>query len=101
MAGEQFGVDTEFLRRDTVELRQNLQTLLQIRNELEEQLNIAGSMWSGPAKDAFHSQFMRDLGDFRQLCQALSEIFDNIDAAVKEYDVCDSRVRNIVDAIIV
>lgn len=99
MAGEQFEVDTVFLRRDTTELKQNLQTLLKTYNDLVNQLNVASSMWIGPSKDAFHSQFTRDLNDFRQLCQALEDVFDNMEAAAKEYDTYDSRVRNVVDAI--
>lgn len=99
MVFEQFQVDTDLLRRDTSELKQNLQEILKIHYELEHMLESISGMWSGPAKEAFHAQFVRDLGDFQLFCQVLSEIFDNLDTAAKEYDAYDSRVRSVVDAI--
>lgn len=99
MATGQFEVDTAYLRRSNNELRQYLQIMKNMHGELRDKMAEVGGMWEGPAKDAFHLQFQSDCIEFVDLCKQIDEALDCMDNAAKEYDICDERVRSIVDAI--
>ena len=99
MATGHFEVDTDYLRKSNGELRQYLQTLIHAHDELCDQLLEVSGMWEGPAKDAFHLQFTNDCEEFSDLCRQLEEVFDSIENAATEYDMCDSRVRSVIDAL--
>lgn len=99
MATNRFEVDTDLLRRNTAELRQNLGNVKKAQEDLQSKMAELGGMWKGPAKDTFHLQFQSDCVEFADLCKQISEILDCMDNAAKEYDICDERVRGIIDAI--
>lgn len=98
MATGRFEVDTDCLRRNTTELRQYLQILKNAHGELRDKMVEVGGMWEGPAKDALHLQFESDCTEFVDLCKQIDEALECMDNAAKEYDICDERVRSIVDA---
>lgn len=99
MAAGSFEVDTDNLRRDVNNLQQYLQIIAQAHADLRDKMIEVSAMWEGPAKDAFHLQFRNDCAELVEVCKQMSEVLESMDAAAKEYDSCDSRVRSIIDAI--
>lgn len=99
MAAGCFEVDTNNLRKDVNTLRQYLQVVEQTHAELRDKMTEVSSMWEGPAKEAFHHQFKNDCAELIEVCKQLREVLESMDAAAKEYDSCDGRIKSIIDAI--
>lgn len=99
MATGCFEVDTDNLRRDVNILQQHLQVIEQAYAGLRDKMTEVSGMWEGPAKEAFHIQFKDDCAEFIEVCKQMREVLESMDAAAKEYDSCDSRIKSIIDAI--
>ena len=92
MATGCFEVDTDNLRRDVNILQQHLQVIEQAYAGLRDKMTEVSGMWEGPAKEACHLEFI-------EVCKQMREVLESMDAAAKEYDSCDSRIKSIIDAI--
>ncbi len=99
MATGCFEVDTDILRKDISRLRQYLRAIEHIHAELRDKMTEVSSMWEGPAKEAFHQQFRDDCAELIEACKQINEVLESMDAAAKEYDSCDSRIKSIIGAI--
>ena len=99
MAAGHFEVDTDALRRDANTLRQHLEVISLTHTELCDKMAEVAEMWDGPAKEAFHLQFENNCAELAEVLKQIREVLDSIDTAAKEYDSCDSRVKDIVNAI--
>lgn len=99
MAAGCFEVDTDNLRKDISTLRQYLRLIEKVHAELRDKMTEVSSMWEGPAKEAFHQQFRNDCAELIESCKQIREVLESMDAAAKEYDSCDSRIKSIIDAI--
>lgn len=101
MAVGQFEVDPALLKSSATEIRQYLGVLKEMRTELQDKMIEVSAMWEGPAKEVFHARFQKSCADFITICKQLDEALESVDHAAKEYEVCDERVRGIVDAIVI
>ena len=56
-------------------------------------------MWSGPAHDAFATQFYGDQKDMKEMCDTIQALLDCMRFARKEYDDCELQVGTLINSI--
>lgn len=99
MAIEYFEVDTAVLRQTAAEVGQGLSDMRAKLDALVEKMAALDAMWDGPASEAFRTQFNSDCASFQEMCGVIQDFRDSVEYAAKEYDVCEGKVGEAVDAI--
>lgn len=99
MAIEYFEVDTAILRQSAAEVGQGLSDMQTRLNALVEKMTELDAMWDGPASETFRTQFNSDCAAFQEMCDVIRDFMDSMEYAAKEYDVCEGKVKEAVNAI--
>lgn len=94
-----FEIDSVRLRKAAEDLEQQLNNLKSARNDIAGKMGEVETMWEGPAKEAFQSQYELENLEFTELCDSLDKEIKDLYSAATEYEMSDGKVRNIVDAI--
>lgn len=99
MASNYIKINSDVLKRDASELKTLAQrSKLQLK-DMKNEVNILGTMWSGPANDAFNKQFASDYEMFVELCVQVEKFSAELEKASNEYNSCENNVLNIVRSI--
>lgn len=56
-------------------------------------------MWEGPANQAVRQRFQGDYERMQALCGSVEDLLNTLESIRQEYDGCESRVRDAVDAL--
>ncbi|MGM9616770.1 WXG100 family type VII secretion target [Butyricicoccus sp.] len=67
--------------------------------ELYEAVQSMNTMWTGPANDAFRSQFTSDQQEAYALCGTLQKFIQSMQYARNAYDNCESSICDIISGI--
>lgn len=96
---ERISIETAALKTSA----ENLEELLgSIRTELEEMYGAVqelGTMWEGPAHNAFRTQFSDDQQQAQSLCDTLKQFIQSMAFAGTTYDNCERTVCEMIDSI--
>ena len=99
MASGFFEIDTASLHQGVSVLQEDLSVLRETNSMLQDELAKLSGMWSGPARDAFHTQFQKDCDDFGGICEQLKSLLTSMTDAGQRYEACDTEVRGVIDAV--
>lgn len=99
MAVTDISVNTANLRNDIGKLRGALNSLVHTKDMMVGRIQELNSMWKGPANHAFNQQFMLDQQEFENLCEILEKMIQAMEDARAQYDICDSKVNDLVNTI--
>lgn len=96
---KEIAVDTNILSNDLEGLQNELKMIRQDIQNMYEAVRTLDNMWTGPAKDTFVSQFLKDEEDMTTLCDAIQGMIDCMSNAKSQYNNCESEVSRIVASI--
>lgn len=99
MAGQIIEVNTNTLKADVSAIAEELRGISADDEKLRVILSQLGSMWDGPAKQAFELAVQDDLNRLRDLVKALNGLTSKTGQAREEYDRCENAVSQIVSSI--
>ena len=92
-------IETDQLKRDTQELRENKQQVEAVLNEMVQEIEELNTMWSGRANMAFRNQFSKDVQLMQELLERMQKLGDCMEFAANEYIRCENEVKSLVDSI--
>lgn len=99
MAIEYFEVETNTLRQSAGEAEQGLSDMREKLRALTQSMTELDAMWDGPASETFRARFTEDCAVFQELCEALQDFINGVRDAAGEYDLCEDKVMEAVNAI--
>ncbi len=99
MAVNMIQADTNYLSNTINDLNTGLKNLRNLIDEIYQEMKELDSMWDGPANAEFNVQFENDRQDFLSVCKEIQKYIEKVDYAKREYNNCESRVADIVNAI--
>lgn len=99
MAVREIAIHTDNLKRDTESLRTALRDLKTNKETMLQEIEELSKMWKGQANQVFVSQFRSDCVSFDNLCNTLEEMIRAMENAKNEYEKCDNRVKDLINAI--
>ena len=92
-------VNTGNLQKDIGKLREALNGLIRTKDTMVGEVQELNTMWKGPANLAFNQQFMLDQEEFENLSGILEKMLQAMENAREQYDICDSKVNDLVNTI--
>ncbi len=98
MAAE-IAVNTETLQKDIDDMTAKLKDLIATMQKSIDGIESLSGMWEGAAKTAFTNQFMSDCKILDQQCKTIQSIIECMEYAKKQYNICETEVNGIVNAI--
>lgn len=94
-----FEIDTDLLRQTISTMRENLESMNNQFTKLFEDVGSLNGMWQGPANDAFRAQFGKDTEYYQTYYKTLSDYISCLEYAAREYDNCEDKVLQAVNAV--
>lgn len=92
-------IDTMALNRDRQVIQSELERVRTGINQLREKMAALGTMWEGPAHNAFMSQFHTDYAFVQAFVSEIRAYIETMEYAEREYERCGDAVRRTVDTI--
>lgn len=92
-------IDTAALARDRQTVQSELDRLRTGIDQLKEKMVNLGTMWEGPAHNAFMAQFNADYEFIQDFNNELEKYAETMEYARQEYEKCESRVQQAVASI--
>lgn len=92
-------IDTMALDRDRQTIQSELESVQTEIGRLGEKMESLGSMWEGPAHNAFMSQFHTDYEFVQEFAGEIRAYIETMEYAGKEYERCEDAVRQAVESI--
>ncbi len=92
-------IDTTALNRDRQTIQSELERVRTKINQLREKMVNLGTMWEGPAHNAFMSQFHTDYEFVQEFAGEIKAYLETMEYAEREYERCEDAVRQAVDSI--
>lgn len=92
-------IDTGLLKRTISDMKADIENMKKDMAGIYQDIHELDTMWEGPAKSIFNSQFETDRQEFMQICNELVGYVDKMVYATDEYNKCESRVNEIINSI--
>lgn len=92
----EIAVDTNYLQMQITEMRDALGRAREGMAEMYDQVNELDAMWDGPANATFNQQFLKDKNMMEEMCSTIEQIIVSMENAKREYEGCESDVRQII-----
>ena len=89
-------VDTSELERDRQTIQSELNKVRAGIRRLQEEMTELGSMWEGPAHDAFMTQVHADYETIRQFANEIAAYIEAMSYARTEYEQCEHQAERAV-----
>ena len=95
----EIAVNTTTLGSKVVDLNEDLARVRSKIDKMYEAVTALDRMWDGRANAVFNQQFATDKSDFEALCTELKKVFESMETAKKEYELCEADVSQIIASI--
>ncbi|MBR3307993.1 MAG: hypothetical protein IKI75_12170 [Lachnospiraceae bacterium] len=95
----EIAVNTVTLGGKVGDLNDDLNKLRGNIGKMYEAVEALDRMWDGPANDTFRAQFMNDKNDMDELFGEIQKVFDSMETAKKEYEICEGDVSQMIASI--
>lgn len=92
-------VDTQALNRDRQTIQSELDKVRTEISQLKEKMANLGTMWEGPAHDAFMAQFNADYEFIQGFGNELGTYIETMEYAQREYEKCENAVEQAIASI--
>ena len=92
-------IDTAALDRDRRAIQSELSRVRSEIDQLKEKMVNLGTMWDGPAHDAFMAQFYADYEFIQEFENEIEKYIETMEYALKEYQKCDDSVQQAIASI--
>ena len=92
-------IDTGLLSNTINEMNEEVTRLKKSITEIYQEILELDAMWDGPANQVFNAQFEKDRQQFISICNELKKYINELGAANNEYNKCENKVAEIVNAI--
>lgn len=92
-------IDTLALNRDKQTIQSELDRVQTEINQLKERMVSLGTMWEGPAHNAFMAQFNTDYEFIQEFGNEIGTYIETMGYAQREYQKCESTVSQVIDSI--
>jgi len=95
----EIAINTDNLGKDIERLKIVLRELNRNKSKMVEEVGELNHMWKGPANQMFVKQFTLDCTSFDNLYKTIEEMIKAMENAKREYEKCQNRVNDLVNAI--
>ena len=92
-------VNTNTLKSDVSNIEARIRSLRSEAANLRNTADQLGSMWEGPAKQAFMAAVQADLSKLENLIKAMERFTNQTSECQVEYDKCEQAVSSIISSI--
>lgn len=92
-------IDTMALGRDRQTIQSELDRVRTEISRLKEAMVNLGTMWEGPAHDAFMAQFNTDYEFVQEFGNEIGTYIETMEYAQREYQKCESEVNQAIASI--
>lgn len=92
-------IDTAMLQGDEQNIAEQAADLQRDLTEISSLIEQLGSMWDGPARQAFQAQMAEDLGILSEICSFMQKYTGWMQQAGGEYVKCENAVQEIIAAV--
>ena len=92
-------IDTAALERDRQTIQSELDRVRTGINQLKDKMVNLGSMWEGPAHNAFMAQFNADYEFIQEFENEIEKYIGTMEYAQREYQKCESQVQQTIASI--
>lgn len=92
-------MDTQSLARDRQLIQKELEKMSTRMEYVKETMEHLGTMWEGPAHQAFFSQFAKDYLVMKQFEKEVQAFVQTMMYAEREYQKCEDAISQAVESI--
>lgn len=94
--GERIAVEVSQLNKDLQDINQNIELIVKELKELEGDMNLLNSMWSGPSNQVQRYQTSKNIQEAGRICEKLRLYTEGLAYAAREYKKCEEKVLDAV-----
>ena len=89
-------INTDMLFLDADSIRGEIRSLTRNVNELRMTAELMGGVWEGEAKEAFMSEFRREVSELEDAVKAAERFVSQTEDCGTEYERCERAVADVV-----
>jgi len=92
-------VNINALSEDIDKLQAAVQQMDEKIKDVFDAVGELGKMWEGPEKAEFLQQIESDYGSCQEMCGILRDLISGLTYAKEEYQECEQRVKDLIEAV--
>ena len=92
-------VSSQRIGQDRASILGDLKEIKNAISSLENEMELLGQTWEGPAWNAFQNQVASDIENMQLIYDKLSDFMQQMEYAQKSYAKCETKVEQLIKSI--